>query len=199
LKSGPIGIGFGVFEVVEEVVVTFGSTDEEGAAAAVTEGGIEHLRPSFGTHGGEFIKDDEVEAIATERVGTVGATDGDGGAEGEVNGEVGFGGELGPIGTSEFLEAGPGDAFGLPIRGRDVPDGAAGDLGGVEHLSEGEVSFAEAAAGDEDAETGGGIEDEHLVGTEAEDVFAGITGRHKWPRMNLGKRKGEEIATDEYG
>ena len=170
LKSSPIGIGFRVFEVIEEMIVTFGSTDEESAAVAVTERGIEDFRPSFGPHRGEFIKDDEVEAVATERVGTVGATDGDGGAECEVNGEVGLGGEFGPIGTSEFLEAGPGDAFGLSIGGGDVPDSAAFDLGGMEHFGESEVGFAETAASDEDAETGGGIEDEHLVETEAQDV-----------------------------
>jgi hypothetical protein len=33
----------------------------------------------------------------------------------------------------------------------------------MEHLGEGEVGFAEAAAGDEDTETGRGIEDVHLV------------------------------------
>jgi len=57
----------------------------------------------------------------------------------------------------------PGDAFGLAIGRADIPDGAAGDLGGMEHLDEGEMGFAEAAAGDEDAETGGGIEDGFLV------------------------------------
>jgi hypothetical protein len=64
-------------------------------------------------------------------------------------------------------------------------------LGEVEHLSEGEVGFAEAAAGDEDAKTGGGMEDVELAGVQAEDVFAGITGRHKWPRVKLGSWVGK--------
>ena len=179
LKDGPIGIGFGEFEVIEKMIATLGRADEEGAAVAVSERGKEDFRPSLGTHRSEFIEDDKVEAIATERVGTVGATDGDGGAEGEVDGEIGLGGELGPIGASEFLEASPGDAFGLPIGGGDVPDDAAFDLGEMEHLGESEVGFAETPAGDEDAETGGGIEHFELVGAEAEDVFAGVTGWHK--------------------
>jgi hypothetical protein len=75
-------------------------------------------------------------------------------------------------------------------------------LGEVEHLGEGEVSFAEAAAGDEDAEAGGGMVDVELARVEAEDVFAGVTGRHKGPRINLGKKERREwprMNTDEHG
>jgi hypothetical protein len=53
----------------------------------------------------------------------------------------------------------------------------------MEHLDEGEMGFAEAAAGDEDAETGGGIEDGFLVRVEAVDGFAGVAARHGWPQI----------------
>jgi hypothetical protein len=67
-------------------------------------------------------------------------------------------------------------------------------LGEVEHLGEGEMSFAEAAAGDENAEAGGGMEDVELAGVEAEDVFAGITNWHEknkeeWPQMNTDEHR----------
>jgi hypothetical protein len=78
LKGGPVRIGFGVFEVFVEVIATFGSTDEERAAVTVTERGTENFGPGLGTHGGELIEDDEIETVTTERVGTVGATDGQG-------------------------------------------------------------------------------------------------------------------------
>jgi hypothetical protein len=52
----------------------------------VGEGREEDLGPSLGTHGGELIEDDEIEAVATERVGTVGAADGESGAEGGLDG-----------------------------------------------------------------------------------------------------------------
>jgi len=96
-----------------------------------------------------------------------------------VNGEIRLGREFGPIGASEFLETSPGDAFGLAIGRADVPDIATFDLGEMEHFGKCEVGFAETAASDEDAEAGWGIKHFELVGAEAKDVFAGVTGWHK--------------------
>jgi hypothetical protein len=90
------------------------------------------------------------------------------------------------------FETVPGDAFGLAIGGADIPDDSAGDLGEVKHLGECEMSLAEAAAGDEDAEAGGGIIHVELARVEAEDVFAGVTGRHTGPRIKPGKKEKAE-------
>ncbi len=110
-----------------------------------------------------------------------------------MDGEIRLGWEFGPIGASEFLEASPGDAFGLAIGRADVPDVAAFYLGEMEHFGECEVGFAETAAGDEDAKTGRGIKHFELVRAEAEDVFAGVTGWHKErPQMKLGETKTEQ-------
>jgi len=132
-------------------------------------------------HGGVFVEDDEIEAVATEGRGVECATDGDAGAGMEVDAEFGFVGAFGPQGAGEGFEALPDDAFGLAVVGTDIPDGAVRLDGEAHDFGEGEIGFAEAAAGDEDAETGGGVEDEELIGFEREGVGGG-----KWAQFGCG-------------
>ncbi len=146
-----------------------GSADEEGAAEAVGESGAEDLGPSGGFHGGVFVEDDEVEAVAAEGGGIECAGDKNAGAGGEVDTEFGFGGVFGPEALGERFEAVPSDAFGLVVAGADVPDDAVGLEGGAEDFGEGEIGFAKAAAGNEDAEAGGAVENLELVGPEREE------------------------------
>ena len=64
LKGGPVGIVEGVFEAFVEMIAALGRADEERVALAVTESGAKHFGPSLGLHGGVFIEDDEIEAVA---------------------------------------------------------------------------------------------------------------------------------------
>lgn len=161
-----------------KVIATFGSADEEGAALAVGESGADDFEPDFGTEGGALIEDYEIETVAPEGFRIVGATDRDGRAGDCLDTELGFGGRLGPEGTRDGFEALPDNALGLTITGADIPDIAAAGLGGVQHFREGEVSFAKAAAGCEDAETGGRAEDLELMSAEADGVFVLLTRLH---------------------
>ena len=163
----------GVFELIVKVVAALRGADEEGAALAIGKGRTENLGPGEGMHGGIFVEDDEIEAVAAERGGVESAADGDAGAGMEVDAEFGFVGTFGPKGAGEGFEALPDDAFGLAVVGADVPDGAFGLDGEAHDFGEGEVGFAEAAAGDENAEAGGGVEDEELVGFEREEERLG--------------------------
>ncbi len=88
LEGGPVRIGsaFGELEEIVEMVVAFGSADEDSSALAIGEGGIDSLGPDLGTHGGELIEDHEVEAVATEGVGTIGASEGEDRAVVELDG-----------------------------------------------------------------------------------------------------------------
>ena len=78
LKNRPIGIGLGVLKMFKKVIAALGSADEESTAVAVGERGKENLRPGLGTHRSELIEYHQIETIATKRVRTVGAADGDG-------------------------------------------------------------------------------------------------------------------------
>lgn len=178
LEGGPIGGGLGIFETLVKVIATFGGADEEGAALAVSECGANDFEPNLGTEGGALIKDDEVETVATEGFGIVGSTDSDGRAGECLDTELGFGGALGPVEASGGFEALPDDALGLAITGTDIPNIATADLGGVQYFGESEAGFAEAAAGREDAETGGRVEDLELMSAEADDGFVGFTSLH---------------------
>ena len=156
LEGLPVGIVLGVREVFVEVIAAFGRADEEGAAFAVTEGGTKDFGPGCGFHGREFVEDEEIEADAAERVGLEGTVDDERGAVREMNAEFAFAGAFQPVRTRHFFEALPGDAFGLTIVRADVPDEAIGGGEGVEeHFGEGEIGFAETAAGDDDAKTSG--------------------------------------------
>ncbi len=178
LEGSPIGSGLGIFETLVEMIATFGSADEEGAALAVGEGGANDFEPDLGTEGGALIEDDEIETVAAEGFGIVGSTDSDGRAGECLDTELGFGGALGPVEASGGFEALPDDALGLTITGTDIPNIATADLGGVQYFGEGEAGFAETAAGREDAETGGRVEDLELMIAEADDGFVGLTSLH---------------------
>jgi len=150
------------------MVAALGRADEEGAAEAVCESGAEDFGPGGGFHRSIFVEDDEIEAVAAEGRGVECAGDEDAGAVSEVDAEFGFERGFGPEAAGERFEAIPNDALGLVVVGTDVPDDAVGLEGRAEDFGEGEIGFAEAAARDEDAETGGRIEDFELVGFEGE-------------------------------
>ncbi len=181
LKGLPIGISFGEFELGEEVIVAFGSADEEGAAFPVGKRGAEDFVPGFGAMGGEFIHDEEIDARTAEGIGIEGAGDEESGVPGEIDAELGFVGAFGTQVAGEEFEAVPGDAFGLLIVGADVPNDAIALAGFAEHFGEGEIGFAEAAAGDEDAETGGGMKDFELarVQRDHKGIGGGVAFRHR--------------------
>ncbi len=73
-----VGIGLGEFEVVVEMVAAFWSAEEEGAAFAVGESGVEALRPDVGFEIGSFVEDDEIETVAAQVVRVEAAMDNDG-------------------------------------------------------------------------------------------------------------------------
>lgn len=165
LKRGPICASGGGFEEIEKMIAAFGSAHEESAAAAIGKGGAEYFAPGFGFDGGELIEDEEIEAGTEESFGVEGAFDGNRGTVDEPDGLGGFAGFGGVEFEGSFLEARPGDAGGLSAEGADVPTnliGAGG--GGADDFGEGELGFAKAAAGDEDAETGGRGIDFELLG-----------------------------------
>ncbi len=70
------------------MIAAFGSADEEGAAFAVGEGGTENVGAGFGAVGGDFVEDEEIDAVAVKGVGVESAADDQGGPEGDVDGEI---------------------------------------------------------------------------------------------------------------
>jgi hypothetical protein len=138
-----------VFEETINLVVTFWSADEEHATFAIGDGGAKDLGPSARMEESGLIDDEEIDADATEGIGIVSTVDDENGTGLQIDAHFGFIGALGPEGLGHLLEAIPGDEAGLLIVGGDVPDDAAwGLVGSAEHFHEGQMSFAEAAAGD---------------------------------------------------
>lgn len=109
------------FEALIEMVVTLGRSDEEGSAGAIGKSGTDDARPDFRFHRCELVEDDEVEAVAAEGVVVIGATEGEGTAVWQAEGEFGFVNLHTGERSDECLQALPGDSFGLPIAGRDIP------------------------------------------------------------------------------
>jgi hypothetical protein len=70
---------------------------------------------------------------------------------------------LRPQGAGDGFETTPDDVFGEIGGGADVPDELVGLAGGADEFGQGEFGFAEAAAGYEDAEAFGGLEDPELI------------------------------------
>src|SRR5438067_10751858 len=90
--------------------------------------------------------------MATQRIGIIGAAEADGPAVPQLDPEIRLIGVTRPIRAGHFLENLPGDAFGLFIGGRYVPNQTPRFPGGSAQLHHGQISFAETAACDEDAE-----------------------------------------------
>ena len=126
LKGRPVGVGFGEFEVVIEMVAAFGGTDEEGAALAVGERGAQDVGPSVGFEVGDFVEDDEIEAVATQGLGIKRAFEDDGGIVFQVDAAFGFERLLRPEVFGDVFETTPDDAFALFVGRADVPDEAVG-------------------------------------------------------------------------
>ena len=148
VKRRPIGISFGVFGKVIKMIAAERGADEESAAFAVGEGRTEDFGPHFGLHGGEFVEDHEIDAVATEFVGFEAAVDAEVGAITETDAGFGFAGNLGPIRAGERFETIPNDALRLTISGAHVPHGFVRLQSDFDHFRKGEMRFTKAAAGD---------------------------------------------------
>ena len=113
--------------------------------------------------GGGLINNEEIESDAAQGIGAEGAVDHQSGAPHQVDAKFRLIGSFCPKRAGELLEAFPGDGFRLAVIWTDIPDEAAGGLCGLEHFDQGEVCFAKAAAGDENAEAGLGQVDFELA------------------------------------
>ena len=88
LMKGLPFIFFGVqADAVEfpEPISSVGRGEEERAAAGGGEHGSDDVLPEGGAHVGGFVEHGEVDAVAAEVIGIVGAADGDHAAAGQVN------------------------------------------------------------------------------------------------------------------
>ena len=138
-----VGVGFGEFKMVVQMVSAFGSAEEQSTALAVGKGRAESVSPGIGLKIGSFIEDDEIETGAAQVVGLEAAFDQDGGGVLEIETEVLFHRLFGPQVAGDGFETTPDDFFGEISGGADVPDEIVGHFGGADKFSECEFSLAE--------------------------------------------------------
>ena len=78
LEGRPFGIGLRAQIEIVKVIAALGRAEKEGAALAISERGTDNFGPDVGLHGSEFVHDGKIETVATDGIGTVGATERDG-------------------------------------------------------------------------------------------------------------------------
>ncbi len=97
VKRCPFAVGLAGFEAIVQVIMALGRADEEGATTAVGESGTKDLGPDLRLHGGKFVEDDEIEAVAAKSIDVVCAAKRDGAGAVEMNTKIGFADGMGGI------------------------------------------------------------------------------------------------------